>query len=63
MTSLSSHLKLTNLFKAIADGEKHAEISRQILAERHSFEPFTVFSRLDRDADGFLSVQELLDFF
>lgn len=63
MTSLSSHLKLTNLFKAIAEGEKRAEISRQVLAERGTFEPFTVFTRLDRDADGFLCVKELLDFF
>ena len=63
MTSLSSHLKLANLFKVIAEGEKRAEITRQVLAERRTFEPYTVFTRLDRDADGFISIPELLEFF
>ena len=63
MTNRPSHLKLANLLRAVADGEKSTEIARQVLAERTKFEPFSVFTRLDRDADGFLSLSELSDFF
>ncbi len=63
MTNRPSHLKLANLLRTIAEGEKSTEIARQVLAERTKFEPFSVFTRLDRNADGYLSLCELSDFF
>ena len=59
MLGYQTELKLANLFKSIADGEKQIEVTRQVLAEQNQFEPYTAFKRIDRLSHGDLSVYDI----
>jgi len=62
MIGLTTEYKLANLLNALSNGEKDIEISRQVLAERSAFEPYTAFKRLTRLATGSLTVYQVVDF-
>ena len=62
MPSIQTFYRLADLLKAIADGEKQIEITRQVLAEKSAFEPYAAFRRIDRNANGFITSFELLDY-
>jgi len=62
MIGLQTELKLAQLLKNIADGEKEIEVVRQVLAEQPDFEPYTAFKRIDRDGSGYISTWELHNF-
>lgn len=62
MIGLTTENKLANFFRAIIDGEKDIELSRQSLAEQPDFEPSTAFKRIDRLSFGTLSYSTFSDF-
>jgi len=62
MPSVQTQYRLADLLKAIADGEKQIEITRQVLAEKSAFEPYAAFQRIDRNGNGFITSFELLDY-
>jgi len=62
MTSLTTEYKLASVFQAVYSGEKDIEISRQVLAERSAFEPYTAYKRINRTSGPSLSVYQVLDF-
>lgn len=62
MISITTEYKLASLLQALSNGEKDIEISRQVLAERSAFEPYTAFKRINRIGTGSLSVYQVLDF-
>lgn len=61
MVSLQTQFKLADLLKVIAEGEKQIEITRQVLAEKTAFEPYTTFKRIDRDSNGFITASDIVD--
>jgi Ca2+-binding EF-hand superfamily protein len=62
MIGLTTEYKLATLLQALYNGEKDIEISRQVLAERSAFEPYTAFKRLTRLATSSLTVYQVVDF-
>jgi Ca2+-binding EF-hand superfamily protein len=62
MIGLTTEYKLASLLNALSNGEKDIEISRQVLAERSAFEPYTAFKRITRLATGSLTVYQVVDF-
>lgn len=62
MVSITTEYKLANVLQALSNGEKDLEISRQVLAERSAFEPYTAFKRLTRRPYASLSVYQVVDF-
>jgi Ca2+-binding EF-hand superfamily protein len=62
MLSVTTEYKLASVLQAVSNGEKDIEISRQVLAERSAFEPYTAFKRITRLATGSLSVYQVVDF-
>jgi len=62
MLTLESERRLKNVLVAIGDGERSLESSRQSLCRIADFAPLSAHERLDRDATGNLSSQEILAF-
>jgi Ca2+-binding EF-hand superfamily protein len=62
MLGVQTEIKLANLFKTVADGEKQVEVTRQVLAEQRDFEPYTAFKRIDRLSNGYLGIYDLHKF-
>jgi len=62
MIGITTEYKLANLLNALANGENDIEISRQVLAERSAFEPYTAFKRITRLATGSLTAYQIVDF-
>jgi Ca2+-binding EF-hand superfamily protein len=62
MISITTEYKLASLFQALSNGEKDIEISRQVLAERSAFEPYTAFKRLTRLSTPSLTVYQVVDY-
>ena len=46
----------------IGKQEQEIELKRQFLAANENFEPYTVFQRMDRNEDGFVTSLEILNF-
>jgi Ca2+-binding EF-hand superfamily protein len=53
---------LKKLLLKIAKSELDLELKRQYLASNEHMEPYALFTRIDRNADGFISPMELLHF-
>ena len=53
---------LKKLLLKIAKNELELELKRQYLASNEHMEPYALFTRIDRNADGFISPMELLHF-
>ena len=62
MVGQHTEYKVATLFQALSNGEKDIEISRQVLAERSAFEPYTAFKRLTRLSTTTLTVYQVVDF-
>jgi len=62
MVGHHTEYKVATLFQTISNGEKDIEISRQVLAERSAFEPYTAFKRLTRLDTSNLTVYQVVDF-
>jgi Ca2+-binding EF-hand superfamily protein len=62
MISLTTEYKLASLLQSLSNGEKDIEISRQVLAERTAFEPYTAFKRISRNSTSALSAYQIIDF-
>ena len=54
--------KLGELLLTIADEELLIEIKRQSLANIKDFEPYAAFTRLDREAKGFITGLDICTF-
>lgn len=59
MIGLQTEVKIANIIKHIADGEKQIEVTRQVLAEQNEFEPYTAFKRIDRFGHGFVTIHDV----
>jgi hypothetical protein len=53
---------LKKLLLKIAKNELDLELKRQYLASNEHMEPYALFTRIDRNIDGFISPMELLHF-
>ena len=53
---------LVKLLKTIAKLEIKIETQRQYLANSKFMEPYSIFQRIDRGEDGFVTSMELLNF-
>mmetsp|Transcript_32612 Transcript_32612/g.29476 ORF Transcript_32612/g.29476 Transcript_32612/m.29476 type:complete len:242 (+) Transcript_32612:41-766(+) len=62
MIGLQTELKIANILKNIAEGEKQIEVTRQVLAEQREFEPYTAFKRIDRFGNGYVTIMDVLEF-
>lgn len=62
MISSKVETKLTQLFKAIAESETEIEKLRQSLAEKHDFEPYAAFKRIDSSGLGYITITDLHQF-
>ena len=60
--SMESQAKLKDLIVATAKGEMAIEKQRQQLARQPSFEPYSMFQRLDRNGKGLIDSREILEF-
>ncbi|KRX08920.1 hypothetical protein PPERSA_09024 [Pseudocohnilembus persalinus] len=55
-------LKLCKFLIQLGEEEKNLEVIRQILAEQSDFEPYAAFTRIDRQRNGFISVEDIRQF-
>ena len=62
MLSIETESKLSNIFLALAEGEKSIDINRQILAELNDFDPFQIFSYLDTQHKNHIDSSDLLNY-
>ena len=62
MLGYESENRLKNLLVAVGDGERTLEASRQRLCSIRDFAPHSGFQRMDRDANGYISSYELLNY-
>ncbi len=62
MLGVESERRLKNFLVAIGDGEGMLERSRQRLCEIRDMAPFTIFQRIDRDSNDYVSSFEILSF-
>jgi len=62
MFNHETELRFHRLLLAIAKFEKNIEESKQMLANNIRFEPYAAFKRLDRDCNGYLTKEEILEF-
>jgi Ca2+-binding EF-hand superfamily protein len=62
MVGLTTEYKIACFLQTLSNGEKDIEISRQVLAERSAFEPYTAFKRITRLATTSLTVYQVIDF-
>jgi len=62
MVGLTTEYKIATFLQTLSNGEKDIEISRQVLAERSAFEPYTAFKRITRLATTSLTVYQVIDF-
>ena len=60
--SQSSSRLLKKLLFTLAKQEQSLELGRQFLASNDNTEPYSLFQRIDRNQDGFISPMELLNF-
>jgi len=54
--------KLCDLIRSIGYAEKNINIYRELLAEKHDFEPYAAFTRLDRYKLDSITATNLTDF-
>ena len=62
MLGAHTQVRLADFIKAVADWETGVEITRQVLAEKKSFEPQAAFDHLDVNERGYLTVKDILSF-
>ena len=62
MLSVETELKLANIFLALAKGEKSIEINRQVLGGLEHFDPYKIFSYLDKQKKNHLNSLDLLNY-
>ena len=62
MLGYESERRLKALIIAVADGELSLERSRQRLCEIKDMAPRSLFERLDRDANNYISSFEILEY-
>ena len=60
--SLPTQKILVKLLKTLGKRELTIEMHRQFLAHNENMEPYSVFQRLDRNEDGFVTSMEILNF-
>ena len=63
MISIETELKLSNIFLALAEGEKSIDINRQILVELEDFDPYQVFTYLDIEQKNHINIPDLQNYF
>ena len=62
MLSQATSGELASLLMKLSQGEKEIEILRQLLCEKIDFDPYTVFSTLDRYRSSFLTPKDFKEF-
>jgi len=62
MFNHETEIRFHRLLLALAKFERNIELMRQKLAKEYNFEPFAAFQRIDRDCNGFITKEELIDF-
>ena len=62
MLPVETELKLANIFLALAKGEKSIEINRQVLGGLEHFDPYKIFSYLDKQKKNHLNSLDLLNY-
>ncbi len=62
MIGVETQYKLKDFFQSAAEQEILVERTRQSLARHPDFEPFSVFTRFDRNANGRVSSLEIYHF-
>ena len=60
--SVKTKLLLKKLLLKIARRELDIELKRQFLASNEQMEPYSMFLRIDRNQDGFITPMEILNF-
>ena len=60
--SLQTQKKLKKLLYFIAKQEQQNELQRQFLASNENVEPYSLFQRIDRNEDSFVTSVDLLNF-
>jgi hypothetical protein len=62
MLSIETEARLAKLFLNLADGEKAAEISRQVLGEQLDFDTYQVFKKLDAESKNHIDEFNIVEF-
>jgi hypothetical protein len=62
MLSLETETRITKLFVNLFEGEKLAEISRNVLNDQLQFDAFHIFNELDRDNKNFIDDYDIVEY-
>ena len=61
--SRETEVYLGKIFITLAEGERNAEISRQVLSDNFDFEPFSIFKFLDKENKNYIDIRNLINYF
>jgi hypothetical protein len=62
MISFETQARVAKVFLNLADGEKAVDISRQVLAEQISFDPYKIFKRLDKESKNYIDSYNIVEY-
>lgn len=62
MLSIETEARVAKLFLNVADGEKSAEINRQVLSEQFEFDAYQIFKKLDYQSKNKIDEFDIVDF-
>lgn len=62
MLSIETEKRLAKVLLTLAEGERAVEINRQVLADQHYFDAYSVFKRFDTQGKGRVNEFDIVDF-
>ena len=54
--------KLALIFKALAEGERNVELTRQVLCDNNDYDPYTIFKLIDMNNKNRINNEDIVSF-